>query len=88
MMTADQPCHVVGLLPDGKLIAHDCVLEPGDSGGPLLGSSAAGETVLLGVNVASPRGRDAKGGLGVSADRIEKFLAAAGTPEPPGQTGR
>jgi protease YdgD len=88
MMTADQHCQVLATSSDGKLIAHDCVLEPGDSGGPLLGSGAAGETVLLGVNVASPRGKDAKGGLGVSAASIEKFLAAAGTPESPGQTGR
>jgi hypothetical protein len=65
MMTADPHCRVVGTSPDGKLIAHDCVLEPGDSGGPLLGSGAAGENVLLGVNVPSPRGKDAKGGLGV-----------------------
>jgi len=88
MMTADPHCRVAATSADGKLIAHDCVLEPGDSGGPLLGSGSAGETVLLGVNVASPRGNDAKGGLGVSAASIEKFLAAAGTPEPPEQTGR
>jgi V8-like Glu-specific endopeptidase len=62
--------------PDGKLIAHNCAIEPGDSGGPVLGEDAAGETVVLGVNVAAAKQKELKGGLAVTAASIEALLAA------------
>jgi protease YdgD len=75
MMTADQHCQILGKSIDGKLIFHNCAIEQGDSGGPVLGEVGAGETVVLGVNVAAPKQKELKGGLAVTAAGIEAFLA-------------
>ncbi len=36
LMTADTHCHLGPTLADGKLLSHDCVIQHGDSGAPLL----------------------------------------------------
>ncbi len=51
MMTADDRCAVTGSVDGGKLIAHDCVIAPGDSGAPLLISRGPKEVEVVGVAV-------------------------------------
>ena len=51
VMTADADCKVLGLVEGGKLISHDCVIAPGDSGAPLLTRAQDGEVQFLGVAV-------------------------------------
>ena len=51
LMTADRHCRYVGLLSGGSVIRHDCVIEHGDSGAPLLLPAADGSVQVLGVAV-------------------------------------
>lgn len=51
VMTADADCKVLGFVEGGKLISHDCVIAPGDSGAPLLMRAEDGEVQFLGVAV-------------------------------------
>ena len=51
LMTADRHCRFVGVLPGGKLLRHDCVIEHGDSGAPLLLPAADGAVQAFGVTV-------------------------------------
>jgi hypothetical protein len=46
----------------------------------VLGEDAAGETVVLGVNVAAAKQKELKGGLAVTAASIEALLAAPAAP--------
>jgi protease YdgD len=86
MMTADQHCRIEALSPDGRLVRHSCLIEPGDSGGPILRSGGGDEGVVVGINVAVPfvganraaaRIEDFRGGIAVSAASIVAFLAAS-----------
>ncbi len=51
MMTADDHCVVTGSVDGGRLIAHDCVIAPGDSGAPLLISRGPKQIEVVGVAV-------------------------------------
>ena len=77
MITADPHCRVVEISSDKKLIRHDCVAHPADSGGPLL--SKDDEGLILGINaiglLVDPRSPSTKGGAAVSAASISEFLA-------------
>jgi TPR repeat protein len=76
-MTADPHCRVVEISSDKKVISHDCVTHPADSGGPLL--SKDDEGLILGINTlglrADPREPSKKGGAAVSAASISEFIA-------------
>ena len=51
LMTADQHCRFVGVLTGGRLLRHDCVIEHGDSGAPLLLPGTDGTVQAFGVTV-------------------------------------
>jgi len=83
MMTADQHCRITAMLPDLKLVAHDCVVHHGDSGAPLLGAGGDDEGLILGINVTAYsklvelEDQSREGGLAVSAAGITEFLAGS-----------
>src|SRR5215470_13739209 len=93
MMTADQHCRIEVALSNARLFRHGCLIEPGDSGGPVLGADASEEGLIVGINVAvlvlgpkraAPRNEDFWGGIAVSAASIKAFLVASarsGAPE-------
>jgi hypothetical protein len=81
-MTADQAGRIEAVSPDSKLIAHGCLIEPGDSGGPLLSRDTSEEVRMLGVNVvaravtsdrAAPRNQDFWGGYAASAAGVAAY---------------
>ena len=72
LMTADQDCQVLGPVA-GKLITHDCVIAPGDSGAPLLGTTKAGEVRILGVAVGI--WRIGEGQVGIAATPPAEVLS-------------
>jgi protease YdgD len=78
MITADQHCRVELLSADAKLIAHDCEIRNGDSGGPLLGGDRGEAGLLVGVNVSAPKtlARSRHWGVAVSTASIAAFLAS------------
>jgi protease YdgD len=81
MMTADQHCRVVSVSADTKLIVHDCVVEPGDSGGPVLAGDRSNEPSIVGINVGGIRDSKfsrSKGGAAVSAASIAQYLSETG----------
>ena len=51
LMTADRHCRFIGVLAGGALLRHDCVIEHGDSGAPLLLPGADGSIETFGVTV-------------------------------------
>lgn len=52
VMTADDDCRLTGEIDAGRLISHDCSIQPGDSGAPLLHQpDAKGEATIVGVAV-------------------------------------
>jgi V8-like Glu-specific endopeptidase len=76
-MTADQHCRVVEISSDKKLIKHDCVTHPADSGSPLLSKDDEGlilGVISVGLHV-DPREPSKKGGAAVSAASISEFIA-------------
>jgi len=83
MMTADPHCRIKAILPDLKLLAHDCVVHHGDSGAPLLGAGGDDEGLILGINVTAYsklvelEDQSREGGLAVSAAGITEFLAGS-----------
>jgi protease YdgD len=78
MLTADQDCRIELLSTDGKLIAHDCEIRRGDSGGPLLSGDRSEQDLIVGVNVSAPvtLERSRHWGVAVSTASITKFLAS------------
>ena len=78
VMTADEDCQVLGKV-GGKLISHDCVIAPGDSGAPLLTKSDAGEARILGVAVGI--WHVGSGQVGIAAPVPSELLS------PPGHAG-
>jgi len=82
MMTAYDNCRVRSVSPDRKLIAHDCVIESGDSGGPILSADGDEEAVIEGINVSGTApGYPLKLGFAVAAASIMESLARL---RPPG----
>jgi protease YdgD len=85
MMTADQHCRVKAISPDRKLIAHDCVVNHGDSGSPLLDADGDDEGLILGLNVTGYsklvelQDQSRGGGLTVSTVSIIEFLSSPTT---------
>jgi len=76
MMTAYDNCRVRSVSPDRKLISHDCVIEPGDSGGPILSADGNEEAVIEGINVGvTAPGGSSKLGFAVAAASIRESLA-------------
>jgi protease YdgD len=77
VLTADQDCRIELLSTDGKLIAHDCELRRGDSGGPLLSADTPEKHLLVGINVSAPitLERSRHWGVAVSAASVAEFLA-------------
>jgi protease YdgD len=73
MLTADQHCRIELISGDGKLIAHDCAIQHGDSGGALLSEDASDEGLIVGINVSVPKNPKAsrQGGMAVSAVSIK-----------------
>jgi protease YdgD len=74
MMTADKHCRIKLTSGDGKLIAHDCAIQPGDSGGALLSNENDNdEALIVGINVGVPKNPKASrpGGMAVSAASIQ-----------------
>lgn len=66
VMTADEECRVTGRVDPGRLIAHDCAVQPGDSGAPVIGRSDAGaDATIVGVTVGI--WHTATGAIGVAA---------------------
>ena len=97
MMTADQHCRIEVALSDARLFRHGCLIEPGDSGGPVLGAHASEEGLILGINVAvlvlgpkraAPRNEDFWGGIAVSAASIKAFLVASARSRAPEENVR
>ena len=52
VLTADQHCRIDSISTGGKLILHDCAIQHGDSGGPLLSGESTEEGLIVGINVA------------------------------------
>ena len=75
LMTADQHCRFVGVLPGGKLLRHDCVIEHGDSGAPLLvrGDGGTPQTFGVAVGFATLAGRQ----IGIAAPVTTATLPTA-----------
>jgi protease YdgD len=78
MLTADLHCRIELISMDGKLIAHDCVTQPGDSGAPLLSGDGSEEGLIVGVNLGGFEYLEQSGYLSVavSAASITEFLAS------------
>ena len=70
---------------DRKLIAHDCVVHHGKSGGPLLSADGDAEGLILGVNslgyspLVELQEQSKEGGIAVAAASISEFLALQDT---------
>ena len=97
MMTADLHCRIEVVLPDARLFRHGCLIEPGDSGGPVLRADASEEGLIVGINVAvlvlgpkraAPRNEDFWGGIAVSAASIKAFLVASARSRAPEENVR
>ena len=97
MMTADQHCRIEVALSDARLFRHGCLIEPGDSGGPVLRADASEEGLIVGINVAvlvlcpkraAPRNEDFWGGIAVSAASIKAFLVASARSRAPEENVR
>ena len=97
MMTADQHCRIEVALSDARLFRHGCLIEPGDSGGPVLRADASEEGLIVGINVAvlvigpkraAPRNEDFWGGIAVSAASIKAFLVASAQSRAPEENVR
>jgi protease YdgD len=82
MLTADQHCRVELIATGGKMILHDCAIQHGDSGGPLLSGDASENGLIVGINVTKKRLR--LGGESVSTANI----AAHGSQAVGGTDGR
>lgn len=66
VMTADRDCHITGTTEPGGLISHDCMIQPGDSGAPLLRQpDPEGEATIVGVAIGI--WHTAKGAVGTAA---------------------
>jgi protease YdgD len=76
-LTADRDCRIELLSTDQKLIAHDCEIRRGDSGGPLLSADRSEQGLIVGINVSAPvtLERSRHWGVAVSAASIAGFLA-------------
>jgi protease YdgD len=87
VMTADKHCRIKAVSADRKLIAHDCVLHHGDSGGPLLSANEDEEGLIFGVNslgyhpLVELKEQSKEGGVAVGAASITEFLASQTTEE-------
>jgi protease YdgD len=85
MMTADEHCRIKAVSADRKLIAHDCVVHHGDSGGPLLSADGDAEGLILGVNslgyspLVELQEQSKEGGIAVAAASVSEFLALQDT---------
>ena len=75
LMTVDHHCQIQEISEDAKLIAHDCVINFGDSGGPLLSGDGRDEGLIVGVNGAVLK-NDPQWGVAVSTAGITEFLAS------------
>ncbi len=51
LMTADPRCRLIGPVAGGKLLSHDCEIQHGDSGAPLLLPGPDGSVQAFGVTV-------------------------------------
>jgi protease YdgD len=51
LMTADTQCRLTGPIVGGSLLSHDCVIQHGDSGAPLLIAALNGAVQAVGVTV-------------------------------------
>jgi protease YdgD len=73
VMTADQHCRIKLTSGDGKLIAHDCLIQRGDSGSALLSEDPSDKGVIVGINVSVPKNPEGskQGGIAVSAASIQ-----------------
>jgi protease YdgD len=80
MMTADQRCRIKFASGEGKLIAHDCVIQRGDSGGALLTGDRSDKGLIVGINVGLPKDLTQsrqRGGVAISAASIQSSLRRA-----------
>jgi protease YdgD len=75
LMTVDHHCQIQEISEDAKLIAHDCVINFGDSGGPLLSGDGKDEGLIVGVNVAVLK-NGPQWGVAVSTAGVTEFLAS------------
>ncbi len=66
VLTADEACRITGTQETGGLISHDCLVEPGDSGAPLLqrGTPTVGVSIV-GIVVGVSHGDH--GSVGIAA---------------------
>jgi protease YdgD len=74
MMTADEHCRIELISTDRKLIAHNCAIQHGDSGGPLLSRDANDDGLIVGINVIKYRTLSKQGGESISTANITEFL--------------
>ena len=54
LMTADTQCRLIGSIIGGSLLSHDCVIQHGDSGAPLLIAALNGAVQAGGVTTRLP----------------------------------
>lgn len=74
VMTADINCQLIGELPSSSLLQHNCRVEQGSSGAPLLMMERGGEAVIIGIQVGFGRGTGGDIMLAVSAQSIKRNL--------------
>jgi protease YdgD len=85
LMTADKECETTGLTK--KLVIHNCIINGGDSGGPILNANEQEEGLIWAINSGRALGDEAilpkEGGVAVSAASIADFLLShpVGSPE-------
>lgn len=80
VMTADLDCRLLAIaVPDG-LVAHDCSLDRGSSGAPLLALDADGKARIVGLQIAVGRLGGRRAGLAIAAAKIDPARAL---PPPP-----
>jgi len=70
LMTADTRCRLTGRIVGGSLLSHDCEIQHGDSGAPLLVASLNGAVQAVGVTVGfwSSEGRQVRIAAPITAD--------------------
>ncbi len=70
LMTADTRCRLTSPIVGGRLLSHDCEIQHGDSGAPLLVASLNGTVQAVGVTVGfwSSEGRQVRIAAPITAD--------------------
>jgi protease YdgD len=77
VLTADQYCRIELISTDGKMILHDCAIQHGDSGGPLLSGDSSEEGLIVGINVT--KNKFTQGGESISTANIAEASQSVGS---------